>query len=295
MSASEDATLRLAALTRLEALVDELGPELSRAQLRNVLSDVSPPHLVDRQKGIWNPNWLDATLSVLTTHDSEYSDEELGTGVWAYSYRDGSVEGDNRKLRAAYDMGVDLVYFRPGLSGLYQPIFPVRVVENYPDKRQVILVRRDIDRVDWQDGQEESLRRWAETTIMRRLHQDEFRKHVMRTYEGQCAVCNLKYESLLDAAHIDRDKSEHGEPHVNNGLALCGIHHRAYDTNLMGITPHGVVNVQKRLREDTDGPMLLHGIQEMHGRKLWLPRNVNDRPLHERLERRYREFKAARL
>jgi len=288
-----DAALRQLALSTLDELVDTNGPRLTRKQLRDCVPGVPTPHLADRQKGIWNPKWLDATLSVLTTHDSKYPDRELGDGVWSYSYREGGTGGDNRKLRFAYELGVDVIHFQPRAGLTYEPIYPVRIVENYPDQERVILVRRDIDRVDWNLGEEEYLRRWVERTVLQRLHQDDFRKRVMRAYEDTCAVCNLKYERLLDAVHIDRDKSEFGEPHTNNGLALCKLHHRAYDLNLMGISPDYVVKVKSEVRRDSDGPMLLHGIQEMHGRKLWVPVEARDKPLPERLDRRYREFKNA--
>jgi putative restriction endonuclease len=295
MVASTDSARRERALSRLDELVDEHGPLLSRAELRNCLPEFDPGHLVDRQKGIWNPNWLDATLSVLTVPDSSYPDKEIGDGVWVYSYRRGTTMGDNRKLQLAYETGVDLAYFRPASDRLYEAIYPVRVVENYREEARVVLARLDIDRVDWREGEEIYLRSWAERTVMQRLHQGDFRRRVMRAYSGTCAICLLKYEQLLDAAHIDRDRSDEGDPHTNNGIALCKIHHRAYDLNLIGISPTYVVKVKASVRRGTDGPMLLHGLQQMHGRQLWLPEKHREQPLPERLERRYREFNAARV
>lgn len=39
-----------------------------------------------------------------------------------------------------------------------------------------------------------------------------------------------------------------------------------------------------------DGPMLLHGLQEMHGRSLTVPVRRQDRPDKDRLEQRFAEF-----
>ena len=39
--------------------------------------------------------------------------------------------------------------------------------------------------------------------------------------------------------------------------------------------------------------MLLHGLQEAHGVKLWTPRATAQRPDPERLEIRYEEFRQA--
>ncbi|MBN2352090.1 MAG: HNH endonuclease, partial [Spirochaetales bacterium] len=56
-------------------------------------------------------------------------------------------------------------------------------------------------------------------------------------YSRSCTVCRLKHPELLDAAHIIPDAEESGEPVIPNGLALCKIHHSAYDKNIIGITP----------------------------------------------------------
>jgi len=80
---------------------------------------------------------------------------------------------------------------------------------------------------------------------------------------------------------------------VENGLSLCKIHHAAYDTNLLGISPDYVVRINRELMEDKDGPMLQHGLQEMDGRNLILPKRRTDRPSRERLAERFEEFKSA--
>lgn len=99
--------------------------------------------------------------------------------------------------------------------------------------------------------------------------------------------------SLLDAAHIVGDRHPLGDPVVPNGLAMCKIHHAAYDQNIIGIRPDAVVEVNAELLTQTDGPMLLHGLQETNGVKLWTPRPTAQRPDPERLEIRYEEFRQA--
>ena len=71
---------------------------------------------------------------------------------------------------------------------------------------------------------------------------------------------------LLDAAHIVGDRRhERGDPMVPNGLAMCKIHHAAFDTNILGIRPDRVVEIRSDILEEHDGPMLRHGLQELHG------------------------------
>ena len=117
----------------------------------------------------------------------------------------------------------------------------------------------------------------------------------MRAYETQCAVCSLRHGELLDAAHIVPDAHEDGIAAVRNGLALCKIHHAAYDRRILGIRPGDYsVEIRRDLLEEVDGPMLLHGLQERHGKRLMvLPRKRRERPDSELLEISYREFLAA--
>jgi putative restriction endonuclease len=80
---------------------------------------------------------------------------------------------------------------------------------------------------------------------------------------------------------------------VPNGLALCKIHHAAFDQNIIGIRPDAVVELNSVLVETTDGPMLRHGLQEVHRTTLWVPHAPGKRPDPERLEVRYDQFRRA--
>ncbi|MCY7298681.1 MAG: HNH endonuclease, partial [Ilumatobacteraceae bacterium] len=98
---------------------------------------------------------------------------------------------------------------------------------------------------------------------------------------------------LMDAAHILPDSDERGLPTVSNGMAMCTIHHRAYDQNFLGVSPDYVVRINERLLADRDGPMLLHGLQEMDGRALTVPSQRALRPDREFLAERFDGFRAA--
>ena len=47
------------------------------------------------------------------------------------------------------------------------------------------------------------------------------------------------------------------------------------------------------IRRETDGPMLRHGLQELHGATLVLPRKADLRPDPERLAARFERFRKA--
>jgi putative restriction endonuclease len=108
-------------------------------------------------------------------------------------------------------------------------------------------------------------------------------------YNSQCAICRLKELRLLDAAHILSDVLEAGEPTIQNGLSLCAIHHRAFDQNLIGVSPDYIVHVSRRLLEDEDGPML-DLLKGFHERSLSVPSRSADRPDRERLDIRFASF-----
>ena len=60
--------------------------------------------------------------------------------------------------------------------------------------------------------------------------------------------------------------------------------------NMLGISPDYEVRVDARLLEEVDGPMLRHGLQEMHATTLTLPHRRPDRPDRDRLEERFATF-----
>ena len=116
---------------------------------------------------------------------------------------------------------------------------------------------------------------------------------VLVAYREQCSVCRLKHVELLDAAHILPDRHPKGEPIVTNGIGLCKIHHSAYDAKIIGIDPDARVHVRDDILNEIDGPMLKHGLQEVAGYQLVLPRNVDLRPNRDFLAERFERFQAA--
>jgi len=94
----------------------------------------------------------------------------------------------------------------------------------------------------------------------RRPHQQTFRHRVLRAYQERCASCRLRHRELLEAAHILPDGDPRGEPIVSNGVALCKLHHAAFDRYILGIRPDLAVDLRLGVLREADGPMLLHGL-----------------------------------
>lgn len=240
-----------------------------------------------------------AALSLMTTAPKPgvpppYEDHiDEGSGVIEYRYRSGSPDQfDNRVLRAALELQAPLIYFRGIVPGQYQVIAPVFVTADNPGSSSVSL-QIGLPTADMQgEGlvSSEDTRRYALTLVAARTHQRRFREEVLAAYGRRCAICALREVDLLEASHIIRDGAPEGIAAVVNGLALCAIHHRAYDRNLLGIDPRGIVHMNPRLMREIDGPMLGNGLQHFDGVAMHQPRREIDRPDPERLAVRFEEF-----
>lgn len=82
-------------------------------------------------------------------------------------------------------------------------------------------------------------------------------------------------------------------PEVPNGLSLCRIHHGAFDVGIVGVDPDYKIHVRHDVLEEHDGPMLKHGLQEMHSSKIILPGKAANRPNRDYLQERFEKFLAA--
>jgi putative restriction endonuclease len=261
--------------------------------------------------GIFRPKELDgpAALCLVTTPPKErrpppYDDRFVeATDRFTYRYREPQTDtaaarlqaaSDNRALVAAYELAVPLIYFRGIAPGQYAAVAPAFVVDVNERDRYVEL-QAALPLVDTTPAgltSEEDVRRYATREALVRLHQHRFRAAVLRAYTTKCAVCRLREATLLQAAHIINDRDPRGGATVVNGIALCAIHHLAYDRNLLGIDPGGVVHIARRLLHEIDGPMLRSGLQGFHGTPILQPRRATERPDPERLEARFSQFSA---
>ena len=59
-----------------------------------------------------------------------------------------------------------------------------------------------------------------------------FAKKVYEAYNHKCAMCGVGL-GQIEAAHIVPHAHEKGSDEVSNGIALCALHHKAYDNSLI--------------------------------------------------------------
>jgi putative restriction endonuclease len=261
--------------------------------------------------GIFRPKELEgpAALPLVTAppksgRPAPYDDEfDEATDRFTYRFRVARTPSPGARLRAAADNGalvaahelaVPLIYFRGIAPSQYAAVAPAFVVA-VDQRAQLAELQAGLPIADTTPAglvSGEDVRRYATREALVRLHQHRFRAAVLRAYTTRCAVCRLREASLLQAAHIIDDRDPRGAATVVNGISLCAIHHLAYDRNLLGIDPAGVVHIARRLLDEIDGPMLRSGLQGFHGTSILQPRRGDEQPDPARLQLRYEQFDA---
>jgi putative restriction endonuclease len=296
-----DLRIRLAAIEWLRGQVDLHGDVLARTLLEQGFDFEGHRVPLLGPQGIFKPRVCLYPLSITTLPEGgPYSDVVEGS-VLRYSYRGRDPRHpDDVGLRRAWQGHIPLILFARVKSGRYLAQQPVFVVGDDPG-RLVFEVDLEVARLDGLDvpasRASEDLRsierRYVVSAFRRRVHQRAFRERVLDAYREQCAICRLRHQELLDAAHIVGDSEEDGEPIVSNGLALCKLHHAAFDSFFPTVRPDYVIEVRPSILAESDGPMLLVGLKQMHGVSIQIPKARNDRPDPVRLERRYELFRRA--
>jgi putative restriction endonuclease len=257
------------------------------------------------QKGIWRPRQLGdgPALSIVTISPRAGKvapyDDQIASATDHFEYRYEGTDPNywtNAALRLAYTLQRPIIYFYAVAPAIYDPIFPCYVVGDDPARLTFLIMadRESIQPVDIQSAPILMPRRaYTTATVKVRLHQKKFSHLVISAYGTRCTVCRLARRELLDAAHIIEDRDERGRPEVPNGLALCRIHHAAYDADILGVDPDHLIHIRHDILEERDGPMLKHGLQEMHGERIRIPGRDDLKPNRDYLDIRFKRFLAA--
>lgn len=109
--------------------------------------------------------------------------------------------------------------------------------------------------------------------IAGRRGQADFRQHLIKAYEGRCAITGCQDHEVLEAAHI-RPHSNQGTFEVSNGLLLRADIHTLFDLHLITVdtsaAPALTIVISQQLEHSA--------YTELHKRKLYLPKDEAQKP-----------------
>jgi putative restriction endonuclease len=300
-----DAAIRMAAFHWLSKKVNEHGDVIPRAVLSKGFDHSGHRIPLIGPQGIFKPRLLpEIPLSITTAPKGPYDDSFSEDGFLLYRYRGTNPQHhENRGLRKAMFRKTPLIYFHGVVPGKYLAVWPVFIAQDMPELLTFKVVADDIgvvienlrdenENFQIRDDSSYGRRAYITASVRHRLHQRGFRERVLKAYRDQCALCRLKHRELLDAAHIIPDNEKDGDPVVRNGISLCKLHHAAFDNFFLGIRPDYIVEIRHDVLNESDGPMLKHGLQGLHHSRIVVPNQKDLRPAPELLIRRWEKFKA---
>jgi putative restriction endonuclease len=287
-----DATIRFAAMAAARSLIARWGDAVPYNELvKGFVVESQRILSMSKAEGVFKPAQMTrGVLSISSRLKAHYSDEPVSDTRTFYDYSPKPER--NQWIRDAMAAGEDVIYLlqvKTKPNPEYVVFAPVRIVEDDPERRRFVVDLLPAPRPLYDPSQLKVgpiPRLYDSATVKVRLFQAHFRRVVLEAYQGRCCVCSLPERPLLDSAHITPDSEETGEPVVNNGLAMCALHHRAFDAELLGVTPEYRVTVNEaRLQHPTDQANRV--LLDHRGQRIRLPRDETSWPDRERLERRH--------
>jgi putative restriction endonuclease len=126
-------------------------------------------------------------------------------------------------------------------------------------------------------------RRTTIVSIRKKLRDTSFQERVLTAYGHRCAICGIQL-NLVQAAHIVPVSHEQGTDLTSNGIALCALHHYAYDRGLVYVDEDYSIKVNERetmqlktITRDGGLDKFVEGLRAL----ILLPPSIPDRPYAE--------------
>lgn len=190
-----------------------------------------------------------------------YADEVSATGA-VYHYpttarRGRHDESEVNAARAAFGLGLPVFFITTGSPQNTRTVHR-GYIEDMDDTQKVLLVTftdgelpppptKEEFEAAFQLTDDEAIETYSRRK--NRPNQVRFAFDVRKRYGSKCAVCGLKVNDLVQAAHLI-SKKDGGSDDARNGLPLCANHHLAFDRGYWCIDPH------MKLHAQGDGPSL---------------------------------------
>jgi putative restriction endonuclease len=188
-------------------------------------------------------------------------------------------EKGNEEIAIAFrpELFMEYVNNLESLHDFGESIIDLRAFKDLLDdatKHDFVLKDDDLSRFSHQ-------RRQTVVTIIRKIRESTFTKRVLSAYGHQCSFCPVQLD-LVEGAHILPVAYDDSTDQTSNGIALCSLHHRAYDLGLitMDETYETMINekrIQQLQKARRDGGVEF--FRKSLRRHIRLPKAPNHRPL----------------
>ena len=130
-------------------------------------------------------------------------------------------------------------------------------------------------------------RRYAVVSTKKALRDVNFKDRVLTAYSHSCAMCGVQLR-LLDAAHILPAAHPDSTDETCNGIALCALHHRAYDRGFITFDTGYRVHRNESMEQEFQELGLDRGLDDFRERlfaMIEIPPAHQDRPAAANIER----------
>ena len=222
---------------------------------------------------------------VFAAFDHRYHSGALG-GSPSFQVGEAALLGANRDRFCPHRKasGELVIAFRPDFIGSYAShLDALHRMGDQPDALSALSrIATDpagSERSDLESDPQEP-RRQVFVQTRKTLRALDFRDRVLTAYSHRCAVCDMQL-NLLDGAHILPVSEPGSTDETSNGVALCTLHHRAYDRALVTFDNDyrihlSSLRVDELVEDGHDGK--LPEFRRALRRTLHLPPDRRDRP-----------------
>lgn len=118
---------------------------------------------------------------------------------------------------------------------------------------------------------EEVIGKEKERNVRTRVNQSFFRKAILASYNYTCCITGISQPELLIAGHImPWSLDEKNRMNPCNGLAMNGLHDKAFEVGLISISPDYKILISSELKKNKTEPVQTY-FTEYEGREIILP------------------------
>ena len=188
-----------------------------------------------------------------------FAPSEKGNGEIAIAFRPDFAAAYVQNLRALHATGAV-----PGEAAILEKISEDPYAVRVADITSAVARDRRIEIVE----------------TRRAVRDAQFRRRVLNAYGHRCAMCGVQLR-LLEAAHVLPVEQVGSTDDTDNGVALCSLHHRAYDRALITFDPEYLIRVNEKHVAELTGAALVGGLREFRlalKPSLLLPADPRDHP-----------------